>query len=253
MNKYLLSAIGAALLILIGIWGWAGYQVGSLAKDARPVVTAAVPLVENANKTISSLTGVLDQLQSAVAYLGRSCGEKDPQKGLLPCGTLADVAKTLNTIRGAFGQIEVAAIHENRNLTNLDAQEKQLFSDVHSSLDQFIALEVQLNSTVGNIQGLEDKLGLVLDSTHKTITDVDTIVTDQELIDLIQHANNISDHLDGLTGDIQTKTHELIYPEPCHGKVCWVKRSYKIVRGVVQLGEPTYYWGRIIQNFAPQN
>ena len=43
------------------------------------------------------------------------------------CGTLADVNRTLHTIRGTFGQIEVAAKHENAQLTKLDSQEKTLF------------------------------------------------------------------------------------------------------------------------------
>ena len=123
-----------------------------------------------------------------------------------------------------------------------------MFDGLHQSLENFIVLEVTLNDTIGNLKPLEEKMGLVLDAAHKTTVDVDDLVTDQQLADIIKHVNNISNHLDGLSGDIESKTHELIYPEPCHGKVCWVKRSYKIIRGVVQLGEPTYYWGKIATN-----
>lgn len=57
-----------------------------------------------------------------------------------PCGTLADVNRTLATVRGTVGQIEVAARHENSNLTNLDAQEKQLYTDVHTTTTNLNAL-----------------------------------------------------------------------------------------------------------------
>jgi len=51
------------------------------------------------------------------------------------CGTLADVAKTLNTIRGTAGQIEIAAKHENAQLSTLDRQEAQIYAGVKRSLN----------------------------------------------------------------------------------------------------------------------
>jgi hypothetical protein len=57
-----------------------------------------------------------------------------------PCGTLADVNRTLATVRGTFGQVEVAARHEDRNLTDYDAQERQLYADIHATTVDLNAL-----------------------------------------------------------------------------------------------------------------
>jgi phosphoglycerate-specific signal transduction histidine kinase len=178
-------------------------------------------------------------LQTAFGNLNRLCGTDKP------CGLFEDAARTLNTVRKTFGQIEIAANHEDKQLFKLDEEENQLFSDAHNSLTNLVSLEVTLNSTINGIGPLEDKVGLELDSLHKVTGDVDALVTDQELIDLIRHADSTAAHIDGLSGDIQQKTHELIYPAACQGKLCWAKRTYSIVRGVVQLGEPAYYWGSL--------
>jgi hypothetical protein len=105
-----------------------------------PVVTKAGPVLENLNLDTAKLGNSIDLVTGRVTAL---CPPKASDE-LHPCGTIADVGKTLNTVRGAVGQIEIAAIHENRNLTTLDTQETTLFNDFHgtatranTSLDTF--------------------------------------------------------------------------------------------------------------------
>lgn len=91
--------------------------------------------VEHIQATADAAAGALrsigqagDSLSAVLQNVNRPC-----EKGK-PCGTLADVASTLATIRGTAGQVEVAARHENQNLTVLDDQEATLFSDLHGTL-----------------------------------------------------------------------------------------------------------------------
>jgi hypothetical protein len=64
-----------------------------------------------------------------------------------PCGTLADVNRTMATVRGTFGQIEFAALHEDRNLGTLDTQEAALFADFHETA-------IRANTTLDTFNGL---------------------------------------------------------------------------------------------------
>jgi hypothetical protein len=104
---------------------------------------------------VKGIDPVLDSLRSNSVQLGRTIDLVNAPCVPGPCGTVADVGKTLNTVRGTFGQIEVAANHENRNLTALDLQEATLFGDFHAtatrantSLDTFNGLLANPNVTL---------------------------------------------------------------------------------------------------------
>jgi hypothetical protein len=111
--------------------------------------------VAAAEPAIKGIGPVLDSLRGNSAQLGRTIDLVNAPCVPGPCGTIADVGKTLNTVRGTFGQIEIAANHENRNLGTLDLQEATLFSDFHgtatranTSLDTFNTLLANPNVTL---------------------------------------------------------------------------------------------------------
>ena len=96
---------------------------------------------------IKKMQPVLDNLKDDTAKLGHSIDLVNAPCLPAPCGTLADLNRTLATFRGTAGELEKAAMHENRNLGTLDAQEATLFSDFHgtatrmnTSFDTFNAL-----------------------------------------------------------------------------------------------------------------
>lgn len=100
----------------------------ALAQSAANAVNDLDAAISNVSVTTQAATRTLASANAVLITVNRSCG------GGHPCGTLADVAKTLNTVRGTFGEIEIAAHHEDANLTALDAQELQLFADTHATL-----------------------------------------------------------------------------------------------------------------------
>ncbi len=134
-----------------------------------------------------------------------------------PCGTLADVARTLNTIRGTFGQIEVAARHENRQLSILDAQERQLFEDLHGTSVQARETLSSLSSTAQALTGtaseaqhtIERAQPLLesLNGTAKASTDaIDALnarISDTHVDALMRNLDQTSDHVSGITGNLE--------------------------------------------------
>lgn len=94
-----------------------------------PAIQQLDPVFKNVADDTGKLGLAIDQVTNRVTVL---CPPKDSDE-LHPCGTLADVAKTLNTVRGTFGELRIAANHENRNLGTLDTQEATLFDDFHGT------------------------------------------------------------------------------------------------------------------------
>ena len=94
-----------------------------------PAINKLDPVLTNVADDTAKLGRSIDLITNRVTVL---CPPKDSDE-LHPCGTLADVAKTLNTVRGTFGEIRIAANHENRNLGTLDTQEATLFDDFHGT------------------------------------------------------------------------------------------------------------------------
>jgi hypothetical protein len=90
---------------------------------------------EAAGKQTRKVGAVLDKTAETLDNVNRLCGVTGK-----PCGTLADVNRTLATVRGAFGQVELGARHFNANLDMLDVQEKQTYEDIHRTTTSLNAL-----------------------------------------------------------------------------------------------------------------
>jgi hypothetical protein len=101
--------------------------------DEKPcgVVTQLTTLLQQFGGVANSLNAASLNINRTMDTVNRPCGTK--VSGLLaPDGTLCDFTKTMNTARLTMGQIEVAANHEDKNLTTLDAQETQIANDMHN-------------------------------------------------------------------------------------------------------------------------
>ena len=172
------------------------------------------------NQTLARANTVLSSLNATVQIVNRPCGSGHP------CGTLADVAKTLNTVRGTFGQIEIAANHENANLTTLDTQERTLFADLHTTL--------QTANT--------DLTGI-----GQTSSDIDAFVKSPELASTTHNMATITGNFAQTSTDFQTKFHDVLFPPPCKGKLCVIKKVWPYIRTGTELLEPTYYGYELLQ------
>jgi hypothetical protein len=163
----------------------------------------------SASQTEKDVRAVTIPLQQTVALINAPCVPG-------PCGTVADVGKTLNTIRLTSGQIEIAANHEDNNLANLDNQENQVFVDTDTALKNFNTL-------------------LVSPALNDTLINADTITT----------------NLGKTTGDFQAKFHDFLYPPPCKGFKCDLKKIYETVKIGSQFSEPAYWSWALFSQIKP--
>ena len=177
------------------------------------VKTSTVSIDNSLSRVPNQLSEVTGNINNTLALVNRICLPG-------PCGILADVSKTLNTVRGTFGQIEVAANHEDRNLTTLDSQESQLFVDTHTTLTGFIPIQTGLS---------------------KTIFDADSLITSPDLIGTLHNFNTTTYNIGQTTGDFQSKFHAFLYPPICKGFKCHIGQDINDVRIGSQFAEPAYW------------
>lgn len=130
MNKYLLNTIGVALLVLIGTWVWAGYQLGTASQSATPVV--------------GKIGVTLDKINS-------------------PTGTLVLTNKAVNEFRSLIVHADLVARHEQQQLTTWDTRGKILFDNLNGGVTDLRGTVQSLGKTANAATG-------VLDEGRKTLS-----------------------------------------------------------------------------------
>ena len=153
------------------------------------LIAGGVQAESAATGAILSANRVLQQSSIALQLVNHPCVPG-------PCGLLADVAKTLNTVRGTFGQVEIAANHEDRNLDTLDSQELQLFQHTDAALS----------------------------STDALIANFNTTLTGPDATGLLHNANALVYNAAAITADGKIEADRLTFPP----KTPWYKKTYKI-------------------------
>ena len=111
-------AAGAITLAALSL-AWTSYRVG--------VLVGTTP-------NGATLQSTLDKVNAPCAPVAGQIYSVDSNK---PCGTLADINTTLRTVRGTFGTVEKAGRHYDQQLAKYDAQEAQLFKELHSTIIDF--------------------------------------------------------------------------------------------------------------------
>ena len=181
-------------------------QVSQLGPTLTNVAGSVSQTEVDVSKVAHTMSGVASGIQQTIKLVNDPCVPG-------PCGTIADVNKTLNTVRGTFGQIEIAANHEDKNLTKLDNQEQQLFDD-----------------------------------SHQALTNFNSLLTSKDLADSIHNGSVVSQNMGDMTTDAKNKFHEFLYPTPCTGKKCIFIHLFSDAKILGSLAEPTYYLDRLLSN-----
>ena len=198
MITWLKGGVYLSLIVFIGFCTYAAWVVTQDSKQitadihssGQAIVSTTVALNTTLDKSTTLITkagGVADSLQGTVQIMDSTLLSINRPCVPGPCGLLSDTAKTLNTVRGTFGQIEVAANHENKNLTKLDEQEAQLFSDTHKVLSGVA----------------DDEL-----AAKQSIKELNDLLASPDLLAAVHNSNNISGSLAHMlqTGDaVETK------------------------------------------------
>lgn len=191
----------------------------------------------HANRTLTAVDGAVVGLNTVVINLNKSLVEVNRPcvQGGDSCGTIADFNRTLRTLRGTLGQVEAAAIHENKQLGTLDAQEQALYADVHATLfagqktlEQSTTLLTTANQTVKGVQPLiVDAQGSVAALTQATHS-LNTVLSDPSIPATLKAAQNASEQLAGASVEVKGMAveghqwlHSMLHPT-------WPGRAYHV-------------------------
>ncbi len=151
-----------------------------------------------------------------------------------PCGTLADVAKTLNTFRNTAGQVEIAARHENAQLATLDRQEAQIYTDIHAELLTTQQLTASLTETSRAASTTLADASRAIQTANETIASAqpalegagrvtlhaDQLLTGPQLQKFLDSATDTSAQADATASDVRrvsdNLTQRFLHPPPRH-------------------------------------
>ena len=152
-----------------------------------------------ANTAVAGFAGIEETIN-------RPCG------GGRPCGTLADVAKTLGTIRGTAGQLEIAAHHEDTRLDALDAQETGLYGDTHTLLTRGSTALETANATIAGLQPVEAQLNLEAKQLNVATANLNVLLTNPDIPAAISSTNSALGHINATVADTQQAVHDWLHP-----------------------------------------
>lgn len=118
----------------------------------------------------------LDKLSGTLDSVNRLCPPPSA-RDIKPCGVLADFNRTLATLRGTAGQVEIAAIHENSQLATLDQQEATLFADTHAAITGFAGTTHAATDAMGAAQSSLLAFQPLLNAGTLAVGHADTSIT----------------------------------------------------------------------------
>jgi ABC-type transporter Mla subunit MlaD len=206
-------------LALLLLCGFGSYFLWNATQDANRITDKAVVTLDHTNQTLTKADGTLDTLNTTIGQVGGSLKQvtKDidgvstginmvlaklldpcrPIKGHIytvdedkPCGTLADFARTLHTIRGFAGTLEFAGRHLDTSLTTYDKQEADLSKNTNDTLSS-------LNSTINFARYLMESHQVFLDNLQR----------------LAGNGADAMGNVKDITGDIRVQTKALNAPK----------------------------------------
>lgn len=129
-------------------------RLESAAPDPAAVanlLTESTAAIEEVRSTVKTVQPVLAGVKTITDKVNAPCPSGDYTN--VPCGTIADLNRTLNTARRTMGTVETAGVHYDQQLETVDQQELQLFGDLHSTIGALPALISQYRDTASSING----------------------------------------------------------------------------------------------------
>jgi hypothetical protein len=209
--------LSAAALCGFGCWGIHQLVMSErqIALDSDATVNAATGTEQKIESVADNIDGLLSEtrpelaetmrrLNGTIAHLdetsaGLSTAVKELNAPCVPgpCGTLADVNRTLGAIRLASGQVTAFSEREQTQLDQMNEQETAVAQLTEADLS---------------------KLGGAIDS-------ITALADDKELKGSLTHLNTTTGALAGMATDTQQFWHDTLHPK-------WPKRVWNAITGV---------------------
>lgn len=252
LSKVRLWEVAFAVLI-----GFVCYFVWTVNQESKQVSSKTVSVLDHVDETLSNVDSTVSEtgtsatlavnvLASDELKLGDALDKINalcvPIKGQIltitdskNCGTLADISRTLQTLRGTIGTLETAGINFDQHQSALYNQETKLFTDTDTVINGFVPIQSKLD---------------------KAIFDADGLITSDDLTGSMHHFNTISGNFALASGDFQTKFHSFLFPLPCpkgfsKGFTCNAGKYINDVRIGSQFVEPAYWGWALFSGIRP--
>lgn len=139
-------------------------MTASLAETSRAIVDLSNQLNTVLSKIMAPCTPVKEHIYAV-----------DEDK---PCGTLADLARTLHTIRGFAGTLEFAGKHLDKSLTTYDEQEAEISKNTNGVLSNLSSTIDFAHFLMSSHQSLLDNLQRLAGNSADTMGNVKDITAD---------------------------------------------------------------------------
>jgi len=170
--------------------GDAADRVGAAGGDLDSVVSQEKPLIATATGNMLAATANLNRaaagIDVAVTEINRPCGTGDS------CGTIADVNRTLNSIRLASGQVTAFSLREQTQLDQVNQQETAVADLTEGDL-------TKLGTAVDGIKDATDKIG--------------ALATNKDLTGSLKQTNVALGAVAGMATDTQQYWHSVLHPK----------------------------------------
>lgn len=239
------SLVYVSLAVFVGVCSYSVWTVSQDVKQRGVRVSVELPqtspVLQSLNvaaghldtaitKTSSSVDSLTTQATGTVSRVNRTLDLVNKNCDTAPCGTLADLNRTLATFRGTAGTVEIAGRHWDKNLSTLDKQEATLFDDTHAALVNIVPVENELD---------------------KSAFDLDATITSPDVTKTIHNFGVISNNFGDMTTDANTKFHAFLYPPKCYGFKCNVVKDFEFVKAASSLAEPGYWVEQLLKGKTP--
>lgn len=193
-------------------------QTTAALQSVQTLAVTATGDAKQLNATLGSIETQVNvvgaQINQTIQAVNRPCGTG------APCGTLADVAKTLGTIRGTAGQVEIAANHENRRLTTLDAQEDRISKGIYTGLDNLNADLIALKPVEANAAA--------------SVKQVGDLAGDPKIKESVANIATTTSNVADMSDEVRQEVHNMLHPK-------LAKKIWNLVTGVgLDLGKLFY-------------
>ena len=143
-------------------------HVQTASDAATGLLQAATGTVKAAAPVVASFSGTAGKLNDAVELTSHRINDLCPlpaavDAAIHPCGTLADTNRTLATLRGTSGQVEIALGQFNKHEGDLFTQESAAYSHMDKSVVDFDALvsDKDLKANIANAATITGNLAAI--------------------------------------------------------------------------------------------
>jgi hypothetical protein len=186
-----------------------------LVNEARLAAKKSVTASEDTDKAIVALGKLVD----GIGQTNAKAGVLLEQLG----GTALSATNAINATSATVAKLGAVADSTRERIDALASTQAK----ADAAIDALTTIPAHVNDALAPLPSLEQH--------------ADLLISNPKIDTLLGNVDAVTMNAARATKDLADKEHELFFPPPCKGSLCWVKKSWRIGRAVLELAEPAYY------------